>query len=483
MNKKVLLITPPYHCGVLESSGTWMPLGFAYLAGALKKHGYDVRIYDAMSLYHSHDEIIETVKEYQPDVVGSTAYTATLKEALKILSNAKTISEDIVTCLGGIHSTFCDREVLDENAFVDYIVRSEGEETFPELLDTLFKGEDVSKVLGVSHRVGGSFVRNASRPLIEDIETIEAAWDLVNWDDYGFTTTEGSRFALVNSSRGCTQDCSFCSQKLFWQRSWRARKPEAFVAELEMLNERYGVNVIMITDEVPTLDRERWEQILDILIEKDMDLEILMETRVDDILRDEDIIDKYRKAGILHIYVGVEASNQETLDKFNKNIEVSQSKKALDIINKADIISETSLVMGMPDETKASIRRTLELAKHYNPDLAFFLAIAPWPYADIYNELKPHIEDFDYSNYNLVEPIVKPEKMTRNELYKELINCFRSFYMNKLKELDKMTPFKRRYFIKVMRQIMNNSYLTKEMQVMGGMPKLVQKYLDELLSD
>jgi anaerobic magnesium-protoporphyrin IX monomethyl ester cyclase len=49
MPKKVLLITPPYHCGVLESAGSWMPLGMVYVAGSLQKSGHEVRIYDAMT--------------------------------------------------------------------------------------------------------------------------------------------------------------------------------------------------------------------------------------------------------------------------------------------------------------------------------------------------------------------------------------------------------------------------------------------------
>ena len=44
MQKKVLLITPPYHCGVLESAGTWMPLGMVYVAGSLKDARYEVKI-------------------------------------------------------------------------------------------------------------------------------------------------------------------------------------------------------------------------------------------------------------------------------------------------------------------------------------------------------------------------------------------------------------------------------------------------------
>jgi len=58
------LITPPYHCGVLESAGSWMPLGFVYVAGSLQKSGYEVKIYDAMTKFHTFDDIKKYITEY-----------------------------------------------------------------------------------------------------------------------------------------------------------------------------------------------------------------------------------------------------------------------------------------------------------------------------------------------------------------------------------------------------------------------------------
>jgi len=95
---------------------------------------------------------------------------------------------------------------------------------------------------------------------------------------------------------------------------------------------------------------KRWEKILDLLIDRKLDLELLMETRVDDILRDKDIMNKYVKAGILHIYVGAESASQATLDRYQKNLKIEESKQAIDLINNAGIISETSFVLGMTDE-------------------------------------------------------------------------------------------------------------------------------------
>lgn len=231
----------------------------------------------------------------------------------------------------------------------------------------------------------------------------------------------------------------------------------------------------MISDETPTLDRRRWEAILDLLIERDLGVKILMETRVDDIVRDEDILEKYKKAKIDHIYVGVESTSQETLDMFHKNIKVEQSRRALQLINEQDIVSETSFVLGMPDETVESIRNTVELAKFYDPDLAFFLAIAPWPYSEIYPALKEHTVVRDYSKYNLVEPVVKPRQMSLEEVSAELGRASRDFYLHKLNNLDRLSDRKREFMIKVVNIIATSSYLAKAMK--GTMPQEMQNMM------
>jgi anaerobic magnesium-protoporphyrin IX monomethyl ester cyclase len=228
-------------------------------------------------------------------------------------------------------------------------------------------------------------------------------------------------------------------------------------------------------------------KILDLMIERDVGVKLLMETRVDDILRDADIMDKYRRAGVEHIYVGVEAGSQATLDLFKKDTQVEQSKQALDLINGADIVSETSFVLGMPEDTPESIAETVELAKHYNPDMAFFLAIAPWPYAELYGELEPYVGTKDYRKYNLVEPVLKPKNMTMAELERELGRASQKFYMHKFQHLHELSPWKQEFMLSVLDLLIHHSYLAGQMKAAmkeGGaqMPEEVKNLLRTVTS-
>jgi anaerobic magnesium-protoporphyrin IX monomethyl ester cyclase len=483
--KKITLVTPPYHSGVVESAGTWLNLGFVYIAGALRRAGCQVDYYDAMSLWHGWPEIRQRLADFAPDVVATTAFTASIVDAVALLRLAKEVNPEMVTVLGNVHATFCYEELLaKEGEAIDYIVRREGEETLPELLDCLAAGDDPAKVRGLAFRRQGRVVATPERPYIEELDRLEPAWDLVEWPIYKYRAKNDARLAIVSSSRGCKSQCSFCSQQLFWQRSWRARSPESFVAELELLHGRYGVEVAMLADEIPTFDRQRWQRILELMIARQVPVKLLMETRVNDILRDADLMETYREAGVEHIYVGVEAGSQKTLDLFNKQTKVEQSKAAIDLINGADIVSETSFVLGMPEETAGSIAATVELAKHYNPDMAFFLAIAPWPYAELYPQLKEYVATGDYRKYNLVEPVLKPRQMTLVELERELGRAAQGFYMHKFRNLKQLSAWKQEFMLAVFRILVTNSYLADQMRSMAGsgqeMPEEVRSLLRSL---
>jgi anaerobic magnesium-protoporphyrin IX monomethyl ester cyclase len=480
---RVMLITPPYHCGVVESAGRWPNLGFVYIAGELEKAGFEVEIYDAMSKFHTFDQISEHILSSAPDFVGVTAITATINDAIQVLKIAKKQLPDVTTFVGGIHPTFCYEEILAKDSkWVDYCVLGEGELTTPELLDAHRSGSDISTVPGVAFARDGKVIRTEPRPFVADLDSFHPAWHLVEWADYPLYFIDDSTVAIVSSSRGCTHSCAFCSQHKFWQGSYRQRDPEKFVTEIEHLAKTYGINVFFIADEYPTYSRPRWEKILELLIEKELGVHILLETCVQDILRDSDILDRYRRAGILFIYVGVEATSDKKLQEFKKETGFEDSRQALRLIQDAGMIVESSLILGTPGETPHSIRETLRLAHEYNADFMHFLLLAPWPYADMYESLKPYIEVTDYSKYNLVEPVIKPTAMTRDQLMNEVLRCYKEYYIKKLPQWAKMknNDLKRSCLIKGMKAIIENSFLKDHMKGLGGMPRGVRQLIENL---
>lgn len=481
--KRILFITPPYHAGVVEVAGSWVPLYLVYLAGSVREAGAEAFIYDAMTKQVGYDEIGKRIEELKPDYVAVSAITCTSVDATKVLELAKSIDPSIKTIMGGIHPTFMYEELFSLSNSIDFIVRGEGEETLVELLKALSEKGDLSKVNGIVYRMDGMIIKAPSRPFLYNLDNLPMAWELLDWDDYRYYIIPGSRLGAISTSRGCRQECTFCSQQRFWQRTWRARSPEDLIREMELLRKVYDVNVVLLTDDYPTPDRQRWERFLDLLIERDLDIKILMETRAPDIIRDEDILHKYKRAGIIHIYVGTEATEQQGLDYIKKDLSIEESKKALDLLRDAGIITETSMILGFPDETEESIERTLELVMEYNPDFAHFLAIAPWPYSDIYEELKEYIAVRDYRRYNLIDPVIKPKNMTLEDVDRAIIECYRRFYMGKYMEmLTEKDQFKRDYMITSMRLMMSNSFIKKKIGGLKEMPEEVRRIIEAHVS-
>ncbi len=478
--KKILFITPPFHAGVVEVAGKWVPLYYVYLAGATRQAGYETEIYDAMTKDVGYMEIEEKIRDSKPDFVAVSVITSTAPDAIKVVELAKSINPAIRTIMGGVHASFMFDEMFSRTDAIDFIIRGEGEITIVELLDAVSMNKDMGSVKGIVYRENGKIAVTPPRPFMESLDGLPMAWDLLDWNDYKYFILPGSRLGAVCTSRGCDKECTFCSQQKYWMKTWRARTPEDIVEEMLTLRNEYGVTVVLFTDDYPTPDRQRWERLLDLIIEKKVDMKILMETRAVDIIRDEDILHKYRKAGIIHIYVGTEATEQESLDYIKKDLSIEESKKALLLLREAGIITETSMILGFPDETEDSIARTLELALEFNPDFAHFLAIAPWPYSDIYQDLKDYVVEYDYRKYNLIDPVIKPKAMTLEELDKAIIDCYRAFYMNRYAEmtLEEKDEFKKKYMMTSMKLMMSNSFIKKKIGAIGEMPEEVRKIIE-----
>jgi len=117
----------------------------------------------------------------------------------------------------------------------------------------------------------------------------------------------------------------------------------------------------------------------------------------------------------------------------------------------------------------------------YNPDFAHYLALAPWPYADMYESLKPFIVEKDYRKYNLIDPVIKPEHMTVEEIDKAIINYYQNFYMGKMTEIMTMKDeFKKDYLLRSMRLIMSSSFIVTKLGALGSVPPQVEALIKKL---
>lgn len=465
MPLRVLFVAPPYACWGVQVIGTWPPVHLAYLAGAALEAGHQARIYDAMNKKHTFAQVREELERYRPDVVMTLDYlpvtgaisTATVPAALEVLRLAKEVDPKTATVIGGPHPTFMYEELLSApDCSADFVVRGEPEETFQALLAGLVQGE-VAQVKGLARRHGGQVLAHPPRPHLEHLDALKPAWHLLDWEDYQYNIEPGGRMASILASRGCMMGCSFCSQRMYWRGEWRPREPSQVVAEMRHLVETYAIKFLTLIDAYPTRDRARWERLLELLIEARLGASILIETRVEDIIRDADLLPRYREAGIIHVYVGAESSSDALLDSLNKGTDVGMNERALALLREADIMSEASFMIGFPGETWETIEKTAQEAVRLNPDIAVFPVVTPMPFTPLYREMKERIRVFDYSKYNLVTPIIEPYAMSLEEVTRALGHCYMTFYSKKAREVHRLPDgFKRRYMLSAFKRMMKD---------------------------
>lgn len=432
---RILLVHPNYHSGGAEIAGNWPPAWAAYLAGALRGAGYDdVHFIDAMTDHVEDADLEARIRELKPDVVGTTAITPSIYKAEETLRIAKKVSPAIITMLGGVHATFMFKQVLTEAPWIDVIVRGEGEEILLELVRSIDDGRwplARHEIEGLAFLDGADIIATKAAPTVKDLEKIKPDWGILEWGKYIYIPL-GKRVAIPNMARGCPFTCSFCSQWKFW-RDYRIRDPKAVVDEIEGLVNDHDVGFFILADEEPTINRKKFIAFCEELIARGLPERIQwgINTRVTDILRDEEYLALYRRAGLVHVSLGTEAAAQLKLDLFNKETTVEQNKKAIRLLREADILVEAQFIVGLENETAETLEETYRMAQDWKPDLANWSMYTPWPFSNLFEELGDKVEIHDFDKYNFVTPIIKPAAMDRAELLDRVMNNYRRFYMRK----------------------------------------------------
>ncbi len=431
---KILMVQPNYHSGGAEIAGNWTPSWVAYIGGALKKAGYtQIRFVDAMAEDLPDETIEEIIRTNKPDVVMTTNITPSIFKAQDIMKIAKKVNPKIRTIMGGIHSTFMYPQVLTEAPETDYVIRGEGEEVAVNIIKAVDAGNDMEErgnITGIAYlNEEGKVHATPAHPVIEDLDDLTPDWSLYDWDKYIYTPLN-CRLAVPNFARGCPFTCTFCSQWQFWRR-YRARSPKHFVDEIEILVKKYNVGFFILADEEPTINKQKFVSLCQELIDRKLDVTWGINTRVTDIMRDEDLLPFYRKAGLVHVSLGTEAASQMNLNRFRKETTIEENKYAIKLLQKNGIVAEAQFVMGLEHETPETIEETYQLCKDWDPDMANWTIYTPWPFSDLFKELGDRVEVRDYSRYNFVSPIIKPDNMEREDVLKGVLKSYGRFYARK----------------------------------------------------
>lgn len=346
---------------------TWVPLGIAYLAAALRANGFATRLKDL------HDatwgEAATLIRDTAPDVLGISCFTFNRGNSLRLAAMARELLPEAFIVMGGAHATFFPEHVLD-GGDVDAVVLGQGENTMVELVGCLARGEGLRAVPGLVYKREKQLVFTPRRETLADLDALPfPVYDAFDLSEYKSPEIPEHYLQLpgthVISSRGCPYHCNFCSVNSFFGGRWSARSPGNVVDEVETLMRDHGVRHIYFSDDLFTLRRERTVGICKEIIHRKLELAWMAETRVDCV--DAEMLRWMRQAGCYRIYYGVESGSPRILKSTNKGFTVEQVRTAFELTHKAGIEPCCFLMVGNPGENEESIEETIDLIRAIRP--------------------------------------------------------------------------------------------------------------------
>lgn len=422
---RTLLLLPPYPIAEFPT----IPMGMAYVAAALRKESKEVQVEDFLVGQYTKEKLRRRITEYKPDIVGITSVTLNYPAASAILKDVKKIDDNIITVFGGPHVTFTAEQTLTEEPWVDIVSRGESDYTLVDIVN----GMPLREVGGISFRENGQVVSNPLRPWIENLDELaEPARDLFPIAKYRALGNECG----VISSRGCPFQCAFCVGHKMVGRKGRFRNPKLVVDEIESVLEM-GFKTINIVDDLLTINKKHVYAVCDEILERNLSIRWTAFSRVDTV--DRELFNRMKEAGCFFVLYGVESGNQQILNNMHKKITPEKVKWAVELARECEIRTLASFIIGLPGETKETLKETVSFAKSLNTHYGFHL-LSPFPGT----EVRERAEEFgmriltdDWSKYDANEAVVAHPDVTPEDLlqvdreYKEGIDL----YLRRLEEL------------------------------------------------
>jgi len=415
---KILLIQPPFNPNLIGAGILYLnePLALETVAASIPHH--NVKILD-MRL---EPNLEQTLNAFQPDIVGVTAYTPDVYIAIQILKKVKEHNENTLTVIGGHHASLLPQDFDKE--FIDVIVIGEGQYSFQELVDKYEKENNLKEIDGLALRNNGLLTFNRTRKLIDNLDkTPIPARHLTKQYRNKYFRTSWRPVTSMMTSRGCPYRCNFCS---VWKREegkYRTRSPERVVKELENIEEVY----ISISDDNFMQDLTRAEKICEMIKERGIKKTYKLIGRSDAIVRQPDIIEKWREIGLKMMFLGLESFRDEDIHNLNKTTSVRNNDKAIHILHENGIKVAGQFIIN-PDYTKEDFEALAEYVEKMNLVHPIFSVLTPLPGTDLFKEKESQLLTRNYEMFDLVHSVL-PTKLPRKEFYKcyaELVRrCYR----------------------------------------------------------
>jgi radical SAM superfamily enzyme YgiQ (UPF0313 family) len=378
----LLLLSMPDSFEHMPSIVIRMPNGaLSSLAGNLDPH-HRVAVADLILAQKRVRPTVEAlVKEFAPDVVGLSVMTFQRRTAGRIIRLIRGLRPTVRIVVGGYDPSLApEAYAANGEAPADFLVRSEGEFVFCELLRALEANTGYETIPGLSFRQGGDFQHNPVRP-VERLEKGELRLPNRGARVLKGYTIVGRQADVVETSRGCTFDCSFCSIIEMRGRNFHTFALERVIEDIRDA-QRYGARAIFLVDDNITLNIARFKQLCEDIIRAGLNhLDFYVQAMTSAIANHgTELAPLMRRAGFRYVFLGIENMDEQNLKFLRAGAKNTQRNagvaagnatlKAIDLLHRHGMYVIGGLIVGNPQDTAASIQTNLDAAAKY----------VDWPY-------------------------------------------------------------------------------------------------------
>jgi anaerobic magnesium-protoporphyrin IX monomethyl ester cyclase len=409
----IMLVNPPTPDGGLwirsqhrvgrrtRENMVWPQVSLAQMA-ALLHPVYTVKIVDANAERLGWTEFTRLLDEYQPKYYLSQLTAPTLENDMYGVFLAR--ARGARTIVFGTHVTPIPRETMRPYPALNFALVGEPDLTLRDLLDHLenkidhrspeiqriFANHDpqyqpalnadgsinLSGVKGLAWRNGDQIILNPPRPFINSLDDLPIPMhELLPLQKYRMPYIRGP-FTFIVTSRGCPAGCTYCIKHVSYQYSTRVRSPKLIMEEMWQLK-NLGINNIHMYSDLFTVSRDQVVELCQLMIAENIQLKWMCNSRVDFV--DEEMLGMMGKAGCRLISWGIESGNEQILKHARKGAYPEKAERALRWAKQAGIMNWGYFIIGLPGETEATIRQTIDFAKRLPLDIALFHVAAPYP--------------------------------------------------------------------------------------------------------
>ncbi len=296
------------------------------------------------------DSVISGIYNFKADVIAFSCYIWNIEKILYISECIKKASPDVKIILGGHEVSYDAENILKENEFVDYIIRGEGEFPSKKLFECIKHNGNIKDVPSVTYRKNGEIISN---PLS----------DSISLNDYEFVYDDEikdykGKIIYYESSRGCPYNCSYClssnTKKVNFLDLERVKKDLMFFVEND-------VPLVKFVDRTFNADKKRANEIFKFIIKNKKNTKFHFEL-AGNLIDDETInILKDAPKDLIQFEIGVQSTNENTINEIGRNIDFEKVKNNVEKILKLNTIHvHLDLIAGLPYEDYNSFKKSFD---------------------------------------------------------------------------------------------------------------------------